>query len=153
LTVGILTGNYPHPMADEQAPPSPQPERFTSGVVRKRRVVRRGPGGEESTDDEFVRVRSSTEEPGGRVIVEHAEGATEADTAEPESPDALIPDEITQTPPPTLDASLEGSAAVAVLTDAVRSFLEGHDGLGADHPVTVDRLERLRRMVILLERS
>ena len=61
------------------------------------------------------------------------------------------PDEITQTPPPTLDASLEGSAAVAVLTDAVRSFLEGHDGLGADHPVTVDRLERLRRLVILLE--
>lgn len=138
-------------MADDQAPPSPQPERFTSGVVRKRRIVRRGPAGEESTEDEFVKVRSSAEEPGGRVIVETIDSGDGSADSEPDSPDALVPDEITQTPPPALDGSLEGSAAVAVLTDAVRSFLEGHDGLGADHPVTVDRLERLRRLVILLE--
>ena len=43
------------------------------------------------------------------------------------------------------------SATLALVLDAVRSFLEGHDGLGGEHPVTQDRLERLRRIAVLVE--
>ena len=72
------------------------------------------------------------------------------------APDAITPDEVTSGPVvdanrATLPAS--DSATLALVLDAVRSFLEGHDGLGADHPVTQDRLERLRRVAVLVERD
>lgn len=123
-------------------------ERSTSGTVRRRRAVRRGPAvADDENSDEFVKVRSVTEEPGGRVVVD--------DGASPIT-DAITPDEVTSTPPvETTAGSLPAtdSATLALVLDAVRSFLEGHDGLGGDHPVTADRLERLRRVAVLVERD
>lgn len=123
-------------------------ERSTSGTVRRRRTVRRGPvdAGTDSCD-EFVKVRSVAEEPGGRVIVDDGDHAVS---------DAITPDEVTATPP--VEASpasmpVSDSATLALVLDAVRSFLEGHDGLGGEHPVTQDRLERLRRVAVLVERD
>lgn len=121
--------------------------RSTSGTVRRRRPVRRGPvDAEDESGDEYVKVRSVAEEPGGRVIVD--------DSAEP---DTLTPDEVTSIKPvePTAAAATSGDtdATLALVLDAVRSFLEGHDGLGAEHPVTQDRLERLRRVAVLVDRS
>jgi hypothetical protein len=85
------------------------------------------------------------EEPGGRVIVD--------DGAEP---DTLTPDEVTSSQPvePAVAAATSGDtdATLALVLDAVRSFLEGHDGLGTEHPVTQDRLERLRRVAVLVDR-
>ena len=128
------------------------PERATSGVVRRRRPVRRGPaGGGGDSGDEFVRVRSVAEEPGGRVFVDGPDGP---DDGEYSAPDAITPDEVTSGPVvdanrATLPAS--DSATLVLVLDAVRSFLEGHDGLGGEHPVTQDRLERLRRVAVLVE--
>jgi hypothetical protein len=124
-------------------------ERSTSGTVRRRRTVRRGPaiGGDDS-GDEFVKVRSVAEEPGGRVIVDDGDAVPVTDT--------ITPDEVTSTPPvEATPASMpvSDSATLALVLDAVRSFLEGHDGLGGDHPVTQDRLERLRRVAVLVERD
>lgn len=90
-------------------------------------------------------MRSVTEEPGGRVIVD--------DGAES---DILTPDEVTTSQPVEPSAVVETTgdtdATLALVLDAVRSFLEGHDGLGAEHPVTQDRLERLRRVAVLVDR-
>ena len=124
-------------------------ERSTSGTVRRRRTVRRGPAtvGDDA-GDEFVKVRSVTEEPGGRVIVDDGDAVPVTDT--------ITPDEVTSTPPvEATPASMpvSDSATLALVLDAVRSFLEGHDGLGGDHPVTQDRLERLRRVAVLVERD
>ncbi len=103
-------------------------ERSTSGTVRRRRTVRRGPAiGGDDAGDEFVPVT-----------------------------DTITPDEVTSTPPvEATPASMpvSDSATLALVLDAVRSFLEGHDGLGGDHPVTQDRLERLRRVAVLVERD
>jgi hypothetical protein len=46
--------------------------------------------------------------------------------------------------------TLDGHAS-AMLIDAVRNLLEGYDRLGGDHPVTLDRLDRVRRVVTLLD--
>lgn len=121
-------------------------QRSTSGTVRRRRPVRRGPiSAADDTGDEYVTVRSVTEEPGGRVIVD--------DGAES---DILTPDEVTSSQPVEPSAVVETTgdtdATLALVLDAVRSFLEGHDGLGAEHPVTQDRLERLRRVAVLVDR-
>ena len=127
------------------------PERATSRVVRRRRPVRRGPaGGGDDSGDEFVRVRSVAEEPGGRVFVDDPDGDEGGNVA----PDAITPDEVTSSP--LVDANrailpASDSATLALVLDAVRSFLEGHDGLGGEHPVTQDRLERLRRIAVLVE--
>jgi hypothetical protein len=124
-------------------------ERSTSGTVRRRRTVRRGPAiGGDDAGDEFVKVRSVAEEPGGRVIVDEGDAVPVTDT--------ITPDEVTSTPPvEATPASMpvSDSATLALVLDAVRSFLEGHDGLGGDHPVTQDRLERLRRVAVLVERD
>ncbi|MDA2944667.1 MAG: hypothetical protein O2925_02780 [Actinomycetota bacterium] len=124
-------------------------ERSTSGTVRRRRTVRRGPAiGGDDPGDEFVKVRSVAEEPGGRVIVDDGDAVPVTDT--------ITPDEVTSTPPvEATPASMpvSDSATLALVLDAVRSFLEGHDGLGGDHPVTQDRLERLRRVAVLVERD
>ncbi|MDA3015307.1 MAG: hypothetical protein O3A89_07070 [Actinomycetota bacterium] len=124
-------------------------ERSTSGTVRRRRTVRRGPAiGGDDAGDEFVKVRSVAEEPGGRVIVDDGDAVPVTDT--------ITPDEVTSTPPvEATPASMpvSDSATLALVLDAVRSFLEGHDGLGGDHPVTQDRLERLRRVAVLVERD
>ena len=127
------------------------PERATSGVVRRRRPVRRGPaGGGDDSGDEFVRVRSVAEEPGGRVFVDDPDGDEGGNVA----PDAITPDEVTSSP--LVDANrailpASDSATLALVLDAVRSFLAGHDGLAGEHPVTQDRLERLRRIAVLVE--
>ncbi len=124
-------------------------ERSTSGTVRRRRTVRRGPAiGGDDAGDEFVKVRSVAEEPGGRVIVDEGDAVPVTDT--------ITPDEVTSTPPvEATPASMpvSDSATLALVLDAVRSFLEGHDGLGGDHPVTQDRLGRLRRVAVLVERD
>ncbi|MEY2974125.1 MAG: hypothetical protein RIR49_545 [Actinomycetota bacterium] len=136
-------------MTNENTDHQGTPERSTSGTVRRRRPVRRGPASaDDDSGEEFVRVRSVAEEPGGRVFVDGP------DDAEHIAPDAITPDEVTSGP--VVDATkaslpASDSATLALVLDAVRSFLEGHDGLGGDHPVTQDRLERLRRVAVLVE--
>jgi hypothetical protein len=54
--------------------------------------------------------------------------------------------------------STTATAAVApdagrFLADAVRSYLDGFDDLGADHPVTADRLAQMRRTLERYERG
>jgi hypothetical protein len=141
--------------------------RTTSGTVRRRRRVLRGSAGLIPDDDgpEFVRVRSSAEET--RQIAKIVAQATEPTDAAlideasedfldvESSEDPITPDQVTATSAnsgltsgPKL--SLDGHAS-AMLIDAVRNYLEGYDRLGGEHPVTLDRLDRVRRVVTLLD--
>lgn len=137
--------------------------RSTSGTVRRRRRVVRGTAGLIPADDspEFVRVRSSAEETRqvAQITSSSVDAAGDADVDEfldvESSEDPITPDQVTAA---SANSGLSGgpkvaldSHASAMLIDAVRNFLEGYDRLGGEHPVTLDRLDRVRRMVTLLD--
>lgn len=141
--------------------------RSTSGTVRRRRrVVRGSPGVVLPEDDgpEFVRVRSSAEET--RTVARLAFDSENEELEEIEAdsievvPDALteepiIPDQVTATTGNSRASNATRSAldatSAALLLDAVHSYIDGYDRLGADHPVTLDRLDRLRRATALAD--
>jgi hypothetical protein len=140
--------------------------RSTAGTVRRRRRVVRGSAGLIPDDDgpEFVRVRSSAEEtrqvaklsttaaePTDATHIDEGDDFLDVESTE----DPITPDQVTATSAnsgltsgPKL--SLDGHAS-AMLIDAVRNYLEGYDRLGGEHPVTLDRLDRVRRVVTLLD--
>jgi len=143
--------------------------RSTSGTVRRRRRVVRGSAGLIPQDDgpEFVRVRSSAEETRQVArLASHSPETTESSLAEDldddyldveSSEDPITPDQITAASGNSGRGSgpkviLDGHAS-AMLIDAVRNYLEGYDRLGGEHPVTLDRLDRMRRVVTLLDGS
>jgi hypothetical protein len=138
--------------------------RSTSGTVRRRRRVVRGTAGLIPEDDgpEFVRVRSSAEETRQVArLTSQSPDATDTDEAAEEyldvesTEDPITPDQVTATSANSglssgPKVSLDGHAS-AMLIDAVRNYLEGYDRLGGEHPVTLDRLDRVRRVVTLLD--
>ena len=141
--------------------------RSSSGTVRRRRRVVRGTAGLIPEDDgpEFVRVRSSAEETRqvAKLTSQSPDAAGSSDAADAgedyldveSTEDPITPDQVTATSANSglssgPKVSLDGHAS-AMLIDAVRNFLEGYDRLGGEHPVTLDRLDRVRRVVTLLD--
>jgi len=138
--------------------------RSTSGTVRRRRRVVRGSAGLIPDEDgpEYVRVRSSAEETRqGVKLSAQAPEATGADEDGEDfldvesSEDPITPDQVTAASANSGLSSgpkviLDGHAS-AMLIDAVRNYLDGYDRLGGEHPVTLDRLDRVRRVVTLLD--
>ena len=141
--------------------------RSTSGTVRRRRRVVRGTAGLIPEDDgpEFVRVRSSAEETRqvAKLTSQIPQTTDSDDAVGPDedfldvesTEDPITPDQVTATSANSglssgPKVSLDGHAS-AMLIDAVRNLLEGYDRLGGDHPVTLDRLDRVRRVVTLLD--
>lgn len=137
--------------------------RSSSGTVRRRRRVVRGSGGALIPQDdgpEFVRVRSSAEETRtvarlGNTDPQVDEAGPEEIEAESSEEDPITPDQITASSGnsghlATAKVVLDPTSA-AMLIDAVRSYLDGHDRLGGEHPVTLDRRDRLRRAIALAE--
>jgi hypothetical protein len=138
--------------------------RSTSGTVRRRRRVVRGSAGLIPDEDgpEYVRVRSSAEET--RQVVKVTSQSPETASADEDgeeyldvesTEDPITPDQVTATSANSglssgPKVSLDGHAS-AMLIDAVRNYLEGYDRLGGEHPVTLDRLDRVRRVVTLLD--
>jgi hypothetical protein len=141
--------------------------RSSSGTVRRRRRVVRGTAGLIPEDDgpEFIRVRSSAEETRqvAKLTSQSPDAAGSSDAADAgedyldveSTEDPITPDQVTATSANSglssgPKVSLDGHAS-AMLIDAVRNFLEGYDRLGGEHPVTLDRLDRVRRVVTLLD--
>jgi hypothetical protein len=158
-------------VAEELAAQDERPARAREATVRRPRRTIRGrtrdgaviedPDGSD-VREERVRVRSLADEPGSigaRPPVDPAERS--ADPVPDVGPIMLD----AQGNEIAVDPSTPGVGPVAVehsdaavprndaalitvgvfLADAVRSYLDGLEQLGADHPVTVDRLAQLRR--------
>ncbi|HSK23134.1 MAG TPA: hypothetical protein VK906_08165 [Egicoccus sp.] len=126
--------------------------RSRSGTVRRRQRVVRGATPGETEVRERTRVRSVAEEGvgGERPTGPGPAGAT-PETDEPTKPVMLdaqgnpIDTPIATTTTTTAPAAPVVPDAGRFLADAVRSYLDGLDDLGVDHPVTADRLAQLRR--------
>jgi len=136
-------------VSEELSGPDHEPGwRSRSGTVRRRTRVVRGPGGPESVapeGDERARVRSVAQE-----------GVAPGDPAAAPAPERPAMLDAMGQPIADTAATAAAAAAAAVtgagaaepgryLADAVRRYLDGLDRLGADHEVTRDRLEQVRR--------
>lgn len=132
--------------------------RSRSGTVRRRQRVVRGATPPETEIRERARVRSVAEEGVGG---EPPKGPGPAATAAPNGDEAPVMLDAQGNPIDTQPASVTATTttpAVAAdpgrfLADAVHSYLDGVDDLGADHPVTADRLAQLRRTLQRYERG
>jgi len=135
-----------------------RPARARESSVRRRQRVSRGRSADGSAilnvDDgageERVRVRSLADEPGrvgARPPVDPvAEAERQAATAQAGAGEVMLDaggNEIPAARAARNDAAIITSAVF--LADALRGYLEGLDGLGAEHAVTADRLASLRR--------
>jgi hypothetical protein len=139
-----------------------RPARARESSVRRRQRVMRGRSVDgsailnvdEGEREERVRVRSLADEPGG---VGARPPIDPADVAAVTPMNGAMLDangnEIVARPgghrSGASDATL--SSAAGFLADATRVYLDGHDELGADHAVTLDRLANLRRTLERLE--
>ena len=155
-------------LAAQEVEDRPARARETS-VRRPRRVVRgRTADGDAALDvdgagEERVRVRSLADEPGrvgARPPVDPATApasAPAAGTADPERAVDGVPagsdgvmldadgNEIAADRPPSSNRGGAMPMGAALLADAVRAYLAGHDELGGDDAVTADRRATLRR--------
>ena len=137
-------------VSEELSGPDHEPGwRSRSGTVRRRTRVVRGPDGPDpaaAEGGERARVRS--------VAQEGVQAGEPAPATEPERPAGML--DARGQPIADTAATAAAAAAAAVtgagaaepgrfLADAVRRYLDGLDRLGADHEVTRDRLEQLRR--------
>ena len=136
-----------------------RPARARESSVRRRQRVSRGRAADgsailnvdEDAGEERVRVRSLADEPGTVGARPPVDPVAEAErqaaaTAQAEAGDVMLDAAGNEIHAPRASRNDAAVITTAVfLADAVRGYLDGLDGLGAEHAVTADRLANLRR--------